>query len=136
MSPSVFNFYRPGYEAAGTETADAGLVAPELQITTSASVSVYINYMERVIDKGTFGDGFFVPDYTTELPMAEDPAVLIDYLDSLLTYGTLSEATKARIEEAMLTIKVDDKNTESDRRKRVRVALLMIVTSPEYITQR
>ena len=136
MPPSVFNFYRPGYVAAGTQTAEAGLVAPELQITTSASVAGYINYMERVIDKGTFGDGFFVPDYTTELPMTEDPSALIDYLDSLLTYGTLSDATKARIEEAMLTINVDDNNTEGDQRKRLRIALLMIVTSPEYITQR
>ena len=29
-SPSVFNFYRPGYVAPGTETGAAGLTMPEL----------------------------------------------------------------------------------------------------------
>ena len=29
-SPSVFNFYRPGYVAPGTQAAAAGLVAPEM----------------------------------------------------------------------------------------------------------
>ena len=47
-SPSVFNFFRPGYVPPNTRDRRAGLVAPEFQITNEPSVVGYVNYMQRV----------------------------------------------------------------------------------------
>ena len=45
-SPSVFNFFRPGYSPPATAISAAGLVAPEFQITNEQSVVAYINYFQ------------------------------------------------------------------------------------------
>ena len=47
-SPSVFNFFRPGYTPPSTALS-AGTVAPEFQLVTESSVSGYLNYMKDVI---------------------------------------------------------------------------------------
>ena len=44
-SPSVFNFYRPGYVPPGTEAAAGGLAAPEMQIAHETTAAGYVNYM-------------------------------------------------------------------------------------------
>ena len=41
---SVFNFYRPGYIAPGTESGAAGLTTPELQIVNEASAIGWLNW--------------------------------------------------------------------------------------------
>ncbi len=43
FSPSVFNFFRPGYVPTSKTIADAGLVVPELQITHDVSVAGYMS---------------------------------------------------------------------------------------------
>jgi len=45
QSPSVFNFYTPGYRAAGSASAQAGLDAPELQLVTEGTLRGYYDYM-------------------------------------------------------------------------------------------
>ncbi|MEM7741029.1 MAG: DUF1800 family protein, partial [Pseudomonadota bacterium] len=42
---SVFNFYRPGYIAPGTQSGALGLTVPELQIVNASSTPGYINFM-------------------------------------------------------------------------------------------
>jgi hypothetical protein len=42
-SPSVFNFYRPGYVPPQTTLGNLGLTAPELQITTPESQTIWTN---------------------------------------------------------------------------------------------
>jgi len=58
LSPSVFNFYRPGYVPPGTDMAEEGLVAPEFQQLDESSFASYINYMQAAIDSGA---GIYVP---------------------------------------------------------------------------
>ena len=133
-SPSVFNFYRPGYVQPGSQSAAAGLVAPELQITTSASVTGYANFMTEFIfneDRRTQ----FAPDYTRELGLASDPAALVDHLDILLTAGQLSAATRSQIIDAVTTITDAGAGFSRDE-LRVRVAILFVMTSVDYIVSR
>lgn len=133
-SPSVFNFYRPGFVAPGTESAGAGLVAPELQITTAASVTGYANFMTEFI----FNDEDrtdFAPDYTTELALAGNPAGLINHLDMLLTSGSLSDAARNRIINAVTGITASSNGFSRDE-LRVRLAILMVMTSNDYIVSR
>ena len=132
-SPSVFNFYRPGFVAPGTETAAAGLVVPELQITTGSSITGYANFMEQFVLQQE-SDVNYVPDYSAELALANDPAALVDRLDTILTYGSLRAPTRTRIIDAVNSIS-GTSNFPRDE-TRVGVAILMILTSSDYITQR
>mgnify|MGYP003353064710 CR=1 FL=1 len=50
-SPSVFNFFRPGYVPPGTALS-AGAVAPEFQLVSESSVAGYLNFMQTTIDTG------------------------------------------------------------------------------------
>lgn len=137
-SPSVFNFYRPGYIAAGTETGAAGLTAPELQISNASSVVGYPNFLT------TYAFGLspkldrklvpaYVADYSQQIALATDPQALLDNLDRLLTHGTLQPETRARISGLLDALAAE---TEEDRLVRVQVASVLVMTSPEYIVLR
>ena len=90
-SPSVFNFYRPGYVPPNTGIAAANMVAPEFQIIHESSVVGYANLMRSVV-RGGIGDNSpadIQPDYSAELALADDPDKLIDRVNLLLMYGTM-----------------------------------------------
>ena len=53
-SPSVFNFFRPGYVPPSTALAATGAVAPEFQLVNESSVGGYLNYMQGVIRNGIY----------------------------------------------------------------------------------
>ncbi len=132
-SPSVFNFYRPGFVAPGTESAAAGLVAPELQITTGSSITGYANFMEQFILQEA-SDTNYLPDYSAEIALANDPAALVDRLDIILTYGSLRPETRTRIINAVNSVPGSARYPRDETR--VGVAILMVMTSSDYITQR
>jgi uncharacterized protein (DUF1800 family) len=51
-SPSVFNFFRPGYIAPGTRMAKEGKVAPEMQINGETDLARYTRVMQRATYDG------------------------------------------------------------------------------------
>lgn len=51
-SPSVFNFFRPGYVPPQSQTAANGMVAPELQIASETAVAGYVNSIKSYLDVG------------------------------------------------------------------------------------
>ncbi|MEM8562561.1 MAG: DUF1800 domain-containing protein [Pseudomonadota bacterium] len=137
-SPSVFNFYRPGYVAPGTATGAAGLTAPELQIANASTVMGYPNFLTiyavgaSPLVNPTQARAF-VADYSTEAVLADDIESLLDRLDLLLTHGTLQDDTRAKITQALEVI--SPANTDA-RLGRAQLASIMIMTSPEYIVLR
>ncbi|MEZ5920765.1 MAG: DUF1800 family protein [Parvularculaceae bacterium] len=134
-SPSVFNFYRPGYVSSGSQTAAANLVAPELQITTTASVLGYANFMtDRLRNSSTSQS--FVPGYSSQLRIADDANALVDRLNLTLTAGAMSNETRAAILAVVNDIPVRTGSEAQDRRRRVIAANLMTVLSPEFYVQR
>lgn len=139
-SPSVFNFYRPGYVAPGTLTGDAGLTAPELQITTASSIVGYPNFMtiyalglSNQAGPGRDDPPTYQPDYSTQIALADDVEALVDNLDVLLTHGTLQSDSRARIVEGLELIPSQD---EEGRLLRAQIASILMMTTPEYIVQR
>ena len=48
-SPTVFNWFAPGYVPPGTSIEAAGLVAPEMQMTNVSTVVGYLNFMQNAI---------------------------------------------------------------------------------------
>lgn len=140
-SPSVFNFYRPGYLAPGSETAAAGLTAPELQITTASTIVGYPNFMVAYAlglspqDErgGLVGPPAYRPDYSTQAALAGDLNALLDNLDLLLTHGALSADTRSRITDILSQLPGD---TEEGRLLRAQIGSVLVMTAPEYIVQR
>ena len=138
LSPSVFNFYRPGYVAPGTETGEAGLTAPELQITNATSIVGYPNFLTAYafgatpkVEQGR--PATFVPDYSQEAALAQDIDALLTHLDQKLTHGTLRDETRSRLSEILSLLNAGD---EEGRLLRARVASVLVMTSPEYIVLR
>lgn len=136
-SPSVFNFFQPDFAPNGP-VKDAGLVAPEFQITTDASIVAIANLALFFLvedpavpaDIALFRPGSIAEDdipvaldLSDEAALADDVDALLDRLDLLLTYGTLSPASRATIREAVVGV---------DPAIRPILALNLILTSPDY----
>jgi uncharacterized protein (DUF1800 family) len=132
-SPSVFNFYRPGYVPPTTSIADAGLVAPEFQITNEASTIGYINYLQDVIDgkQGARNTGVISSTYSAEISLPVDQ--LINRLDLLFTHGNLSATTRSKLTSALGSMGA---STDALKLLRVKAAVLLIMASPEYLVQK
>ena len=127
-SPSVFNWFRPGYEPPNTQIAAQSLVAPEFQITNEPTVIAYVNFMAAAIG-ATWGD--FKADYTAILTKATDSQALLDEINLLLAANQVSAATIAQIKTAIDSIPSD---TPANQQRRVAAAILLIMASPEFIT--
>jgi uncharacterized protein (DUF1800 family) len=130
-SPSVFNFYRPGYVPPGTSIASASRVAPEFQITTETSVAGYLNFMQNVIGSTAgFNGSDLTADYSAWMAVADDPAVLAAQANLVLAAGQLALQRETLVRDAVASITVAN---DSDRRRRVQTALLLTLAAPDYL---
>jgi len=134
---SVFNFYRPGFVAPNTESGDAGLTVPELQLFNEGSVLGFINFVTKFAVQRSRKPGespSLVPDYTAAVSLSDDSNTLIEYLDTLLTAGTLSDDEKLRIVTIVESIPITESNAQTDRLSRVHVAVVAIMGSSANAT--
>ncbi len=129
-SPSVFNFFRPGYVPPGSSLAALGLVAPEFQIANESSVVGYLNYMQTTIASGR---GDVRADYTSWVPLADDPPALVAQLDLLLAGGQLETSTRSMI---ATTVGAMTTGSDTARRNRLYAAILLVMASPEFLVPR
>ena len=94
-SPSVFNFYRPGYVPPGTPgRRRRSLVAPEMQLAHETTAAGYVNYMRDNIGRASAAFGHrhgqwrqlnrrdIQPDFSAELALADEPGALVDRINS------------------------------------------------------
>jgi len=135
-APSVFGFYRPGYVPPNSALADAGLVAPEFQITSESTAAAWVNRAETLITWGLGVNGA-APEITATLEFeatlaASGPGPMMDHLNTLLFAGRMSERLRRTIVNAVAAVPA---TTTSDR-NRARVALFLALASPEYLVQR
>ncbi|MEO0883699.1 MAG: DUF1800 family protein [Pseudomonadota bacterium] len=139
-APSVFNFYRPGFIAPGTESGANDLTAPEFQIVNDGTFYGYANFMtDFVIGRQLKADldvESFIPDYSTELALADDAEALTNHLNMLLTGGRLDEVVSDRVIEILNEIPILEASSDEDRLTRVHVAITLVITSPAYTFQR
>ena len=152
-SPSVFNFYRPGYVAPGTTSAARSLVSPEMQIAHETSAAGYVNYMRDNVSTGvgqtnTTVNGVVLnrrdiqPDFTAELAVAADAATLVDQVLGKLTYGNTTTALRTEIVNAVGLISLpaltptNQAAVDAAKRTRVNAAVLLVLASPEFAVQK
>lgn len=131
-SQTVFNFFRPAYTPPASAIGNAGLVAPEFQITNEQSVVAYVNYMQNLVANGA-GDA--KPDYTDLLAKAGDSAALVDEVNIVLAAGQLGSATVAAIRAAVDSVAVTP-TAPNATINRVGIALLLTLASPDSLTLR
>jgi uncharacterized protein (DUF1800 family) len=132
-SPSVFNFFRPGYVPPNTAIATAGKVAPEFQLHNETSTSGYINFMQRVTRNGVRD---VRPTYVTLLPIAHDVPAVLDWLTLRLTANQLSRETSTVIATALRTFKVTASSSASLKLDMLATACFLILISPDYLVQK
>lgn len=161
-SRSVFNFYRPGFVAPGTEGGAQGMTVPELQIVNASSTPGYVNFMtnyifrggrsrdsrdflEEILEGTPFANNLeeraqrsFVPDYETEIELAEDPEALVDHLNTLLAHGALGADSTEAIVDLISDVAIDEDGEEENEGRLLRTyfAVMMTMTAPEYLVQR
>ena len=143
-SPTVFNFFFPGYKFPGTLAA-AGITTPEFQLTSDTTVAFQMNFLEGGIlsnssntnGLSSFNNGggaimldiapWMTAGYTTNAALPG----LVDALNSLLCAGELAPAAKTQIVSYASTLV-----GSNQARDRVRAVIHLIANSPDFTIQR
>ena len=126
-SPSVFNFFRPGYVPPNSAISGAAMVAPEFQITNESSVVGYVNYMQHVVSVGV---GDVAAHYSSLTALADDGAALVTEIVTVLAAGQISSANQGLMVGALNAM---PRGTLATRLNRVYVALTLVLAAPEFI---
>ncbi|WP_374661934.1 DUF1800 family protein [Inhella sp.] len=131
LAPSVFNFYSPFFRPAGP-LMDAGMVAPEFQITSETSTAGSLNFFHGLFQSGGYG---WPEEHRVRLNLeplrllAGDATRLVDELDLLFFSLQMSAATRQRLLTLINAI------APNRLRTRVRQALTVVALSPDFVVQ-
>ena len=125
---SVFNFFLPDHIPTGP-LADAGLFAPEMQITNSTTIVGVTNLIDIAVN-GEVATDVSSPFSRLELDLTEfeglasNPDDLIERLDVLFTFGEMEDATKVVIRNIISGL--------DDMELRAKTAIYITLISPDY----
>ena len=134
-APSVFNFFRPDFSPVGV-LSQAGLVAPEFQITNESTAVRLSNEMRRLSGlyrtsgSGSAAPGDVLLDFKAFEASAAQPENLLDALNLLLMSGQMPAAMRQTLLDFASAIPADQLDL------RIAEVLHLIVTSPQYAAQR
>jgi uncharacterized protein (DUF1800 family) len=141
-SPSVFNFYRPGYSPPNTKIGNAGLVAPEMQIVDEVTVAGYANSLQTALTTGIGTGNDVRVTLAAEVAVANDPAVLTDRMNTILLFGSMSSGLRQRIIDSVAGVAVpastgtNQAAIDAALLNRARLAVYLTMVSPDYLIQR
>ena len=148
-SPSVFNFFQQDYQPIGP-IEDAGKFAPVFQITDAQTIAGYINGLYRWVISGNIADEYDLyggepnDDYADEVSQIDlltemeltdhdELHILMDRLNLLLAQGRVSDTSLNTIIEALKEFPNADAD---DREDLTRLAIYLLMTSPEFLINR
>lgn len=137
-SPTVFNWFTPGYVPPGTSIEKAGLVAPEMQMTNVSTVVGYVNFMQDAIGSNATNGADVYSTYAAETRIAINPELLADRINLLLMAGQMSTTLRNRIVDAINSIYVPaspQSVIDSQLMNRVQTAIYLTMASPEFSAQ-
>jgi uncharacterized protein (DUF1800 family) len=129
-APSVFNFYFPDYQPPGP-IGDAGLVGPEFQILNTVFGITTPNNIYALIHNTRVGS--FSLNLSPQAALGNSTEALVDNIDMLLTHGTLSAETRAKVIMAIdsITNRMIPSGDTLGLTK-ARMAIYLIAVSPDY----
>ena len=149
-SPSVFNFFRPGYVPPSTALSASQTPAPEFQLVNESTVGGYLNAMQNIVRNGIYVNAPDQPNvgsnstngyditatYSAELALVTDATALVRRLNLVLCAGQMSEANQNLIIGALNATPVTATSTDSVKLNRVAAAVLMVMGCSEYLIQK
>ncbi|MEN9984038.1 MAG: hypothetical protein RI918_2007 [Pseudomonadota bacterium] len=164
-SPSVFNFFRPGFIPPSSALAATNTTAPEFQLVNETTVGGYLNYMQDIIRNGfrsyidpAVPQAFYpqgVPGYPklhssatyiSELAMVTNVPALVQRINLLMAAGQISDANQTLMITAissmpLITLPANPTAAQitqltNQRLDRVSAAILMVMASSEYLIQK
>lgn len=143
-APSVFNFFSPDYRQPG-EIENLGLRSPEFQILDDDHIVATPNYFFHQIFCNYVGsERCWGSDFPATLQMdyrddailaASDPAALVDEYNLLLMSRQMSPYMRQVLLARLNAMDTDDYGSDLGL-ARVKQALYLIMTSPEYSVQK
>lgn len=154
QAPSVFNFWDPDYTPPGSFIAAGGRVAPEFQAVDVLTVASYANLMASIVENRSWPGGDVTVTYAKELatlqpglaegqtPTAPDQnQALIDRINLLYFGGGMSPVLTGRLVRVLNATASTSRTPTaaqlaSVRVDKVRSALILALTAPDYIAQR
>jgi len=137
-SPSVFNWFAPGYVPPGTSISAAGLMAPEMEMTDVSTVVGYLNYMQSAIGSNTQAGPDVFSNYSTEIALAATPGQLLDRINLLLMAGEMDSTLQSQILSAVNSIAIPSSGQSAINAAllaRVETAIYLTMASPSYAAQ-
>jgi uncharacterized protein (DUF1800 family) len=137
-SPTVFNWFSPGYTPPGTTLSADNLLAPEIQMTNVSTVVGYINYLQSAIGANAAGGPDVFSSYATEMSLAATPDQLLDRINLLLMAGQMSSNLYNEILGAVTAIPIpsgDQNAINAALLARVETAIYLTVASPDFAAQ-
>ncbi len=132
-SPSVFNFFRPGYVPPNTALATNNKEAPEFQLLNETTTAGYINFLEWMV---RWGYGDVQPAYTALLPIAHDVPAVITWLNLRLCANQLSGNSISTMQGALGPLGITATSADDAKLNLLASACLMILSCPEYLVQK
>jgi uncharacterized protein (DUF1800 family) len=122
QSPAVFNFFAPNYVIPGTS-----LGAPEFALENTASVVGRLNLANNMVFNyiGGFNVDLSATSPLGQIAASQGPAALVSALNNLFLYGTMDSNTAAAITSEISTV--------TTPATQVRLAVYLVITSPEYL---
>jgi uncharacterized protein (DUF1800 family) len=130
QSPTVFNFFEPGYSQPG-EIAEAGLASPELQIINETSVFGSANFLAGVLFEGYADDQTEVTLDYSYLTGAGSDSVRLDRINLLFFAGQMAPETRTILANALA-----DPDFPMDPVERAQSLVRLVSLSPEFMVQR
>ena len=129
-SPTVFNFFEPGFALPG-EIAQAGLVSPEFQIATETTIVNAANFVLSLLGNGANGPLRF--DLTPyQSPQVTSDAALLDKIDLILFGGAMSDGTRGILTTAL----ADPDFPSASPNQRTLTLLWLASMTPESVVQK
>jgi uncharacterized protein (DUF1800 family) len=148
-SPTVFNFFRPGFIPPNTALSNANALAPEFQIVNETTVGGYLNFIQEVIRYGLYCPEPSVPQaaytnyqpdlkatYVNELAIVGNATNLVKRINLLLAAGQVSSANETLMINALNARPITATSSLDDKLDRICAAVFMVMACSEYLIQK
>jgi uncharacterized protein (DUF1800 family) len=132
-SPSVFNFFRPGYVPPNTEIATAGKQAPEFQLLNETTTAGYTNFTQWTARYPYSDVG---PTYAQLLPIAHDGEAVLAWLNLRLTANQLSTESLNVLRAVITAVAITPGSSNENKLNLLATLVFLIMISPEYLVQK
>jgi uncharacterized protein (DUF1800 family) len=153
-SPTVFNFFQPDYVPDG-DLKTVNKYAPEFQLLNSQTLTGYMNALNHwLIDDspsefwGLFNNETYKPDQDPGFDLMADSTLatneklpqLLDKYNMILAHGSIPKANIEIIRKAIVsmpyTYNYYGVPNQDDIYRRIRIAIFLIMSSPDYLINR